>query len=196
MDDQTERLRDIFRDVADDDTVTESQAERRGTLATDADAIDERLAAVVETMRERFDFATELEAETYVDVVRGFYDGRTDATLAQELGIDAETVRRARVDLHLVEADDAGDVNLEALRDRVADGEEPTAAASALGADDPERVAAVLQALDRSRRVSQRFRSEFEEILTDADVSVRLTADAKEDGLAEATEDAEVDVDF
>ena len=36
----------------------------------------------------------------------------------------------------------------------------------------------------------------FEEVLTDADISVRLTADARADGLDEATEDAEVDVDF
>lgn len=196
MDDQTERLRDIFMDVAEDESVTERQAERRGTLATDAAAIDERLADVVARMRERFEFAAELDTETYVDIVRGFYDGREDDALAEELDLDPATVRQARADLHLVEPEDAGDVDLEAARERVAAGEDPEAAATAAEADEPERVAPVLAAMDRSRRVSQRFRSEFEEILTDADISVRLTADAQEDGLAEATEDAEVDVDF
>jgi hypothetical protein len=196
MDDQTERLRDIFTDVADDDVVTESQTEQRGTLAEDTDDIDERLAAVVGRMRERFDFETDLATEAYVAIVRGVYEGTDDDAIAAEGDLEPATVARARADLHLVEPADAGDVDLDAVRDRVADGEDPTAAASALGAAAPERVARILAAMDRSRRVSQRFRSEFEEILTDADISVRLTTDAKEDGLEGATEDAEVDVDF
>lgn len=196
MDDQTERLRDIFTDVADDDTVTESQAERRGTLATDEGAIDDRLADVIARMRERYDFAAALETESYVDIVRGFYDGQDDEALAATLDLDPETLLQARVDLHLVEPADAGTVDLEAVRERAAEGADPEAAAAAEGAEAPARVSLVLEALDRSRRVSQRFRSEFEEILTDADISVRLTADAQADGLEDATDDAEVDVDF
>lgn len=195
MDDQTERLRDIFMDVADDESVTEGQSESRGTLARDPAAVDDRLADVVARMRERFDFETDLPTETYVAVVRGVYDGRDDAAIAADVDADPATVRRARADLHLVEPADAG-VDVDALGDRVADGDDPSTAAAALGAEDPDVAASVHRALDRSRRVSQRFRSEFEEILTDADISVRLTADAQEDGLADATEDAEVDVDF
>lgn len=196
MDDRTQRLRDIFRDVADDDTVTESQAERRGTLADDAADVDDRLADVVERMRERFQFETDLDAAAYADVVRGFYRGRDDEALADELDLDTETVFAARADLHLVDAGDAGEVDLDALRNRVAEGEDARAAARAVDAEAPERATAVLEAMLRSRRVSQRFRSEFEEILTDADISVRLTAATREDGLEGATEDAEVDVDF
>ncbi len=195
MDDQTERLRDIFMDVADGAAVTEDQTESHGTLAADPEAVDNRLADVVSRMRERFDFEADLPTETYVAVVRGFYDGRADEAIAADIDRESETVRLARADLHLVEAGDAG-VNVDELGDRVAAGEDPESAAAAMGAADPTFAAAVYRALDRSRRVSQRFRSEFEEILTDADISVRLTADAQEDGLADATEDAEVDVDF
>jgi hypothetical protein len=49
MDDQTERLLHIFVDVANEDSVTESQTEQRGTLAEDESAIDERLADLVRT---------------------------------------------------------------------------------------------------------------------------------------------------
>ena len=55
---------------------------------------------------------------------------------------------------------------------------------------------AVLRAKDEARRASQRYRSEFEEILTDADLTVQLTASVRDDGLEEATEDIETDVDF
>jgi hypothetical protein len=195
MDDQTERLRDIFMDVADGEAVTEGQTESHGTLVADPEAVDERLAEVVARMRERFGFESDFPTETYVAVVRGFYDGRDDEAIAADLDADPATVRRARADLHLVEAADVG-VDVDALRDRVAHGDDPATAAAAIGAEDPDFAASVLRALDRSRRVSQRFRSEFEEILTDADISVRLTADTQEDGLADATEDAEVDVDF
>jgi len=47
-----------------------------------------------------------------------------------------------------------------------------------------------------ARRTSYRFRTAFEEILTDADLSVRYTAAVREDGLEEATEDVEVDISF
>lgn len=196
MDERTEGLRDIFRDVADDDTVTESQAERRGTLADDVADVDGRLADVVERMRERFAFETDLEPPTYAAVVRGYYRGRDDDELADDLGLDPETVFAARADLHLVDEIDAGEVDLDPLRNRVAEGQTAEAAVAAADVDDPERVAAVLAAMLRSRRVSHRFRSAFEEILTDADISVRLTAATREDGLEEVTEDAEVDVDF
>jgi len=198
MDERTERLRDIFMDVADGATVTESQAERRGTLAGDAGDIDERLATVIERLTERFDVDATLETDALVAVVRGFYEGRDDAAIADDLGVAPSTVFRARTDLHLVREADAPDVDLEVLRERIADGEAPETAARALGVDGDgaERAARVAAAQDRSRRVSHRFRSAFEEILTDADMSVRLTADAREDGLAAATEDAEVDVDF
>ena len=55
MDDKTEELRDIFLDVSDDETVTESQQDTHGSLASD-DEIDARIADTVTRMREEFDF--------------------------------------------------------------------------------------------------------------------------------------------
>jgi hypothetical protein len=198
MDEKTEELRDIFLDVAEDETVTESQAERRGTLGGDGPPVEERLRDVVERMRERFDFETDLLTETYAAIVRRFYDGAADEQIAVELDLLAETVRSARTDLHLLRDADAADVDLAAIRERVADGADPVTAAATLGYDEPtaERAAAVLRAQDASRRVSQRYRTEFEEILTDADVTVRLTAGVQEDGLDDVTEDMETDVQF
>ena len=198
MDEKTEELRDIFLDVAEDETVTESQAERRGTLTGDGESVEDRLHDVVERMRERFDFETALSTETYAAIVRQFYDGAADEQIAVALDLEVKTVMRARADLHLLRDGDAADVDLAAIRERVADGADPLTAAATLGHDEPtaERAAEVLRAQDASRRVSQRYRSEFEEILTDADVTVRLTAGVQDDGLDDATEDIQTDVQF
>ena len=42
--------------------------------------------------------------------------------------------------------------------------------------------------------MNHRFRDAFSDLLTDADLSTRLAADARRDGLKEATEDIETDV--
>lgn len=198
MDDKTEELRDIFLDVADDGTVTESQAETRGSLAGDRPPVDERLVDTVGRMRERFDFETDLDDETYAAVVRRYYDDQDDAAIAEALDLDPETVFAARADLHLLREVDAADADLGALRERAAEGADPLSAAATLGYDETtaRRAAAVLAARDASRRVSHRYRSEFEEILTDADMAVRLTASVHEDGLEDATDDMETDVQF
>jgi hypothetical protein len=53
-----------------------------------------------------------------------------------------------------------------------------------------------LAARDESRAANDRYRDEFDSILADADLTGGLTDDVKEDGLRDATEDAEVDVSF
>jgi len=205
MDDKTEQLRDIFMDVADDGTVTETQEEGRGTLATDDGAVDTRLQSVIERLREKFDVAADLDDEQLSHVVRGFYAGEGDDTIAAELGCPVKAVFRARMDLHLVRDEDRPGEELAAAI-RATEGVSPddvsgsatAAVAAEVGVEERavERALAAMAATDRSRRVSHRFRTEFEEILTDADLSVRLTADAHDDGLEEATEDAEVDVEL
>ncbi|MHB9287511.1 conditioned medium-induced protein 4 [Halobacteriales archaeon Cl-PHB] len=203
MDEKTEELRDIFLDVADDETVTESQAEGPGTLAGGDEGVDERLVAVVDRMRDREGFRTDLDDAAYPRIVRGFYDGQDDGAIADALDRDPATVFAARADLHLIDADDTA-VDLDALRDALdadpedADGAAIEAAAATLDADAAavRRATTVLAARQASRGVSHRFRSEFEDAIPAADLSVRLTAEANEDGLREATEDAEVDTDF
>lgn len=205
MDDKTAQLRDIFMDVADEGTVTETQEEGRGTLATDEGSVDERLQSVIERLGEKFDVGTDLDDGQLCRLVRGFYAGDDDGTIASTLDCSVETVFRTRMELHLVRDEDLPGPELSAaIRDSDAvdltdPGSSDTAALAAeLGRQERavDRALAAMAAADRSRRVSHRFRTAFEEVLTDADLSVQFTADAHDDGLEEATEGAEVDVDL
>ncbi|WP_254279513.1 conditioned medium-induced protein 4 [Haloarcula marina] len=194
MDEKTEQLRDIFMDVSEDGAVTESQAAGRGSLTdVDESAIDDRLADVVARMRERYAFRTDLDDAALVTVVRAFYEGQDDAAIADDLAVDAETVETARFDLHLLRESDDGDADFDiaAFRRRTVAG--ATTAELAAEFDLDEAAATdyrrVVEAQAAARRVSHRFQSEFEDVLTDAGLSTRMTAAVRENGLEEATED-------
>jgi len=203
MEEKTEQLRDIFMEVADEESVTETQAQQRGSLLP-SESVEDRLADVVGRMRERFDFETNLDDDALVTLVKRFYDGADDEEIADEIECSPETVFGARMDLHLIRDEelDAG-FDLSTLRDCLdADAGEASASdaaiADALDAD-PVQVARARQVLAsrrEARLVSHRFRMEFEEILADADIAVQFTADAQEDGLEEAAEDIETDIEF
>lgn len=201
MDEKTEELRDIFLDVADDETVTESQEAARGSVTDTGETNEQRLAATLEDMQAKFDFATDLSDDDLKTVVERFYEGGDDGEIADALGSSSRDVFEARMDLHLVGDEDppgvsADEETWELLRERTT--EEPATLADDLdlSVSEIEKLQAVVRAKARSRRVSNRFRTTFEECLTDADLSAQLAADAQRDGLDEATEDAEVDVDF
>ncbi|PSP86168.1 conditioned medium-induced protein 4 [Halobacteriales archaeon QS_1_68_17] len=165
MDEKTEQLRDIFMDVTDEETVTETQEDDRGSL-TDRERrdVDEQLESVIAKMRERYAFETGLSDGALCRVVRGFYRGDDDAEIAASLVAEGT----------VAEAADA----LETDREIV------------------ERYRRVVEARAATRAVSDRFRTEFEDVLTDAGLSTRLTESVQEDGLEEATEDMETDVSF
>jgi hypothetical protein len=195
MEEKTEQLRDIFMEVADEESVTETQAQQRGSLLP-AESVDGRLADVVGRMRERFDFGGALDEEALVTVVERFYDGEADRAIADALDCSPEAVFAARMDLHLIREDEPA-LDPADIRDQPDDAGE-TAVAEALDAD-PDQVSRARQVVAARREaqlVSHRFRTEFEEILTDADVAVQYTADARADGLEEAAEDIETEVDF
>ena len=198
MDDKTEELRDIFMSVSDEETVTETQAETRGSLSgTDEERVAQRLRELVETLRERESFETDFDTEAYVEAVRAFYDDADDAEIAERLDCAAETAFDARLDLHLVrEADRDAPFELCVLRKR-RDADDETLATD-LGVD-PETVAhyrQVVAAEDAARGANHRYRSEFDELLADADLAGKFVADVQEDGLREAAEDIETDVSF
>jgi len=200
MDEKTEELRDIFMDVTDEAEVTEHQSEGRGSLAdVDEETVDERIDAVVERLADRYAFETDLAVADYREVVRGFYDGDDDATIAETLGTDAETVFRARLDLHLLtDADTEFPFDLASLRRQRDDDPDPATLAAEFDAtvETVERALAVARTQDESRRVSERFRREFEEALPEAALSVSFTESVTDDGLDEAAEDIETNVDF
>ena len=194
MDEKTEELRDIFMDVSDEAAVTESQEASRGSLAdTDEAGVADRLGDVIARMRERYEFQTGLADEDLVTVVRLFYEGSDDATIAAEVGADEPDVVEARLDLHLLRDEDTeAPFDLAKFRRRVADAD-PAVAELTAEFDIDESWAAhyrrVVAAQDAARRVSHRFQSEFEDVLTDAGLSTQHAAALREDGLDEATED-------
>lgn len=197
MDERTEELRDIFLSASDDATVTERQEQGRGSLTEDERRTDERIEAVVGRMREAYRFRTDLSDEALRSVVRGFYAGDDDAAIADELGVEETTVFRARLDLHLVrESDTEAPFDVDALRDLVDEGVDAETAADRLDADEEtvDRCRAALATEREARRASHRYRSEFEDALPDAVISVRHTTEVREDGLEEATEGMETDV--
>jgi len=199
MDDKTAELRDIFIEATGSETVTESQSESPGSLTDSAQDVDERLEELIERMRNRYSFETELDDETLVRIVQGFYTDRSDREIAAELGVDAETVLKARLDLHLVsEADRNAEFELDELRRLVVEDVPLTERANKLDITEEtaKHYSEIVKADIRSTRANDRFRDEFAELLTDSDLTGQLARDARKDGLKDATEDIETDVSF
>lgn len=207
MDEKTDALRDIFLDVAEDPTVTEPQEQGRGSLQSGPEDVSERISTVIEALVETFEVSVPLSLEQSTQVVEKFYAGAEDDTIADHLDVSPEVVFTTRMALHLVrEAEKPAPGRTARIREyddpEATDPTDTERLDTALvdGIDldqaELERAVAIVRATNRARRVNHRFRMAFEEVLTDADLSVRLTSDAKRDGLAEATEDADVNVDF
>ena len=197
MTENTDELRDIFRKVADEDTVTETQEESRGSL-TDEGASRERLIEIIERMRADHEFETELSDAELATVVRRFYDDDGNDNIAEALGVSPREAFRARMDLHLVRETDTDPFDLAALRDHLADGESTAEIADRLDVTGSavRRYRRVVEAEKEARRVSERFRIEFEDAVPGAEAGERFTEEMTEDGLDEATEDIETDVSF
>jgi hypothetical protein len=199
MDDKTAELRDIFIEATGADTVTETQEAERGSLTADEERTRERVATLVATMRDRYEFETGLDDAALVELVDRFFDDEDDEQVAEALEVDAETVFRARMDLHLIrETDRDVPVDLERLRRLLSEGADAGSCAAELGVEESvvRRSARVVDTLNEARRANYRFGDELAELLTDSDLSDRLASDARETGLREATEDMETDVSF
>lgn len=197
MDEKTAELRDIFIDVTDEETVTESQEAARGSLTADEAGGDAAIEEVVAEMRDAYDFATDLSDAELRAVVRGFYEGDTDTAVAERLGVSRRTVFRARLDLHLVrDRDTDAPFDLTELRELL-DGERTIAeVADALDVAEStvRRYRRVLRAREESRRVSNRYRAAFEDALGDVTLAQRMTEEVTEDGLEDAADGMETNV--
>jgi DNA-binding transcriptional ArsR family regulator len=203
MDEKTEELRDIFMDVTDEDTVTERQEEGRGSLADEqsAEDVEAGIRAVIEEMRGRYAFDTDLDDGALVRVVRGYFEGDSDTEIGEAVGADRRTVFRARLDLQLLrDRDTDAPFEMADLRDLLVDEVPVSEIAERLEVSEStvRRYRRVLRAQHEARQVSDRFRAEFEDQFTDAELSEQMTSEVKEDGLEEATEgmESESDVSF
>lgn len=200
MDEKTRELRELFVEVAGEEAVTEPQEQARGSLGSDQGVTD-RLAGVIESMRERYAFRSSLPIDALVQVVRGFFAGRSDADIAASIeGEPApETVARARLDLHLVaDRDRQAPFDLDALRDALEDGRSVSAVADAFDVHEStvRRYRHVLEVERQRRAVNDRYREEFERLLADRDLAERLTEEVRETGLEDATDGMESNVSF
>lgn len=199
MEEKTEELRELFLDVTDEETLTESQEDSRGLLTGERKPVDERLETVIAQIDEKFGVQTPLSKDQECQLVRLFYAGESDAAIASALDVSADDIFDARMALLLVRDADIPEPELGREHQRKLLGEgsvETVAEETGLDISVVERAKEALTADERSGRVSHRFRIEFEEILTDADLTVRFTVGAHEDGLEDATDGAEVDVEF
>lgn len=199
MDEKTAELREIFLDATGAETVTEDQEESPGTLADERDDGSERLRELIGAMQERYTFESELSIDELETVVRLFFEDSTDADIAAELDTTESTIFTARLDLHLVrERDRDAPFDLAALRKAIVEGDSIETVAERQEADleTVQRYRSIVETDLESTRANDRFRDEFRELLTDAELETRMARDAREDGLQEATEDIETDVSF
>ncbi|MGM0397471.1 MAG: helix-turn-helix domain-containing protein [Halobacteriota archaeon] len=197
MDEKTEELRDIFMQVSDDAEVTEKQSESRGSLVDDVD-VEGRLVEIIGRMRDDLGFDTTLDDQALATVVRGFYEGDTDAEIARELGEEtvAKTVGRARIDLHLLrDRDEDAPFPLEDLEEALDSGFSVSEAAAELGVSEStvRRYRRVLDAKRAIRQVNDRYRDDFEDLLEDRGLAEQMTRDVLETGLEGAIEGQETD---
>lgn len=198
MNEKTEELRDIFLEVTEEDTVTETQTETHGTLASDTE-VDDRLRDTITHMRDSLAFSTDLDTDDYVRIVRGFYADQTDADLARELDTNPKKIARARTDLHLLRDPDLdAPFDLDDLKDRLDRDQPMTDIADDLDVSPStiRRYRRIIETQRDIRRVNDRYRDEYESILTDRELTDPLTENVKEDGLDEATEGQETNTSF
>lgn len=198
MDDKTEALRELFLDVAESESITEHQRDPRGSLGEPRET-DDRLADVIAEMRDTYGFESDLDDGALIELVKAFYEGESDAAIARRLGIGRKALFRARLELHLVrERDREAPFDLERVVRARDDGTSMADLAEEVDASPStvRRYLRVFEADRRSRLANQRFRSAFDTILADADLSTRLTSEVHETGLEEATEGLETNVSF
>lgn len=199
MDQKTEQLRDIFIDLADEDTVTERQEESPGTLTEEDGSTRRQALDVINHMQERYEFETQLEDETLLEIAEGFYEDLSDTELADQVALEESIVFQARLDLHLVrEEDREGIADFRRFQKAVGGGASDGELADRFEVDSEvvPRFRAVAQAERAARGAGYRYRDEFNALLGDGELQERLTEGVQEDGLEDATEGLEVNTGF
>lgn len=200
MDEKTEQLRDLFMDVAEEETVTEHQTDERGSLTT-TERTEDRVRTVIEQLTERYEFHSDLEIDELRLVVEGWYEDKDPGEIADALPADVDTmaVKRAAVDLHLVDLETLdGAIDLDRVRDAIQEDRPIAAIADDLGIpeDRLKHYSHALEVNDERRVVGDHYREEFDRVLADRDLGEQLTDEIKESGLDGATEGLETNTSF
>lgn len=102
MNDNTNRLREIFLDIAGEETVTERQEETRSHApSNDGDASVESLIKTF--LEEEGEGKTRFDVDQLATIAVKYFEGSTDAEIAARLGSKSldKSVTRARIMLHL-----------------------------------------------------------------------------------------------
>lgn len=183
MPDKVEQLRDIFAKLTNHGTFVEHQQSPRGVYPATAD-VDTALLAVIDHLRDQFPFRTTLADDDLVVIVRGFYAGRTDTELADDIGVSPAVVSRARVNLHLfreTDLDRAFDRHVLAqLLDADASAE-TVATVLDVDAKTASHVRHVAERMRGAQRVNHRYQTDFESILADSEFEDDLRASVASD---------------
>lgn len=182
MPSKTDELRALYARLTDQTTFTEHQ-EADLHAHTDDRRLDTALQRVVAEMREEYGFRTSLDDAALAAVVRGFYTGRSDAEIADDLDVSTGVVTRARLHLQLLRETDHAGVDLRALMRLLDDGHSVQECAAELGASEMavDRARQALDARHAAQRNGYGYQLEFESLLDDAGLVTDVSESRRQD---------------
>lgn len=178
-----DELRTLFERLGGETTFTERQ-QRVDHGGTDERRLDADLRQIVRELRVDVGLRTSLDDDALVALVRGFYAGQSDATIAAALGASEAVVSRARFAMGLVApADLEGPVDLRALATLREEGLGTPACAAELGGSEAavRRAERVLDGRRAARRRGHRYQLEIETLLDAAGVTAEMSAARRQD---------------
>ncbi len=182
---KTDKLRELVLKISSSTKVVEKQATQHGNLRGSLE-IERALLGVVCQMIKVYNIQTKLTPEQLAAVVRLFYKGLSDTEIAEQLGDRAlnKTVSRARIKLHLFrESDLRPPFEKEDFIRLTEEGRSVKEISEALRVA-PSTISEYRNIFE-SRRASERdgYTKQFEEILSDHDVTERMVSHISKDGL-------------
>lgn len=195
---KTDRLREIFLEVADEKTVTEQQDQTTGAVYDSGarENVDAEIETIIDDLRAEYGLDTSLDTTQLTTLVRRFYAEESDTEIARALG-DASldrTVARARVKLQLFrDSDFDAPFEINRLHDLM-DSECPTTEiAEELGVSESTVRAyqRVLIAEQQAAASNFTYRDQFAAVVAAENKGGETETRTLDDGLADAIDGAE-----
>lgn len=184
---KVEQLTEIFHDVTDEYTTTETQEESH--WETNQSVNTETVRSIIQEMVEEYNIQTSLNEEELSTLVRKYHDGESDKEIARALGTPSrdKTVMRARRKLHLLhDSDFDAPFDLSHLRELLDEGEDPKTIADtlAIGKTTVREYTAVITAETEAENVDHKYQQRFEDALgSDDQYAQTLSDSARASGL-------------